>query len=104
MEWLPGRVRFAVYHGHHFAAPPGADLIETWIHQSSAVSTPGSETFRFNLWLHQGLPPFGGLGGEVVVTHFAFSDLLIFADGFESGDPGSWSSTTVAPLVALCNH
>ncbi len=44
-------------------------------------------------WLDQGQPPLGGIGDEVVVTHFSYAEIPIFADGFESGNASAWSST-----------
>ena len=94
VEWLPGEVAFSAYHGHHLGPPPASDLVERWRFAVTGVPTPGSETYHLNLWLDQGLPPLGGLGEEVVVTHFAFRETVVFMDGLESGTTAGWSATT----------
>ena len=90
IDWQPGSVTFAVYHGHHFGALPAAELIEQHTVSDASVPTAGDAAFRLNLWLANGQPPQSGLAQEVVVSYFAFE--LIFTDGFESGDPSAWSA------------
>lgn len=94
IDWQPGTVTFAVYHGHHFGALPAAELIEEHTVSGASVPTAGAAAFRLNLWLANGQPPQSGLAQEVVVSYFAFE--LIFTDGFESGDRSAWSAA--APL------
>lgn len=71
--WLPGEVTFSIYRGHHLGNPPESDLIARWTKKGTAVPGPGTENFRFNLWLFNGLAPQGGQPQEVVISHFAFT-------------------------------
>jgi hypothetical protein len=93
IEWLPGRVTFSVFRGHHFGVSNESDLVQRWTRQGSVVPTAGGETFRLNLWLDHGQPPLNGLGNEVVITYFAHAKIPIFSDGFELGNTSAWSVT-----------
>jgi hypothetical protein len=64
--WSPGKVVFR-------ARGDADDRQHTWTCDSPDVPTPGDETVRINLWLHEGRPPLDGKPVDVRVRDFRFT-------------------------------
>ncbi len=74
--WEPGRVEFRSYYGRFSAeeTPPIWALAANWVFSGSEVPSPGEETVRLNLWLHNGNPPSGDIGQELVISDFSWQE------------------------------
>jgi len=72
-EWLPDRIICNSWNGHADAPTP-ATQIHTWTYTGPDIPSPTDERMIFNLYLFGGDPPVQGVGDEVIVTSFEFTD------------------------------
>ena len=73
-EWRSDRITFTSWQGHSDTAIPGVNLIYTWTYTGVDIPVPGGERMRFNLHLFGGDAPVSGLGDEVIVKSFEFTE------------------------------
>lgn len=79
IQWLPGRVKFASFHGHVEPSTIRSGQvphIESWSYEggtgSGSVPTAGDAKVRMNLYLYKGEPAPDGEDQEVVIRDFRF--------------------------------
>ncbi len=74
--WSESGIAFTSWVGLGPYPPSADDLIHQWDYSGPDIPPPGAERMRFNLWLFQGEPPYGGQPDEVVVESFSFQRSL----------------------------
>jgi hypothetical protein len=72
-EWRPDRIVFNSWNGHA-DTPTLGTLIHTWTYTGDDIPIPGNERMIFNLYLFGGESPIQGVGDEVIVTSFEYSN------------------------------
>ena len=72
-EWRPDSIVCRSWRGHA-DAPTASTLIHSWVYTGPDIPPPGNERMRFNLYLYGGDAPVSGLGDEVIVTTFEYSE------------------------------
>lgn len=92
MVWQPTYVEWRVYYGTYGLAepPPIENLVSGWTYVGGDIPVPNNETFRFNLWLLDGLAPTDSQNVEVVVTDFNYQV-----------DPMVWSLDATPPVITI---
>ncbi len=71
---------------------PVPSPLQSWTYVGAGVPAPGTENFRFNIWLQHGVPPGNGQEVEIVLRSFAVLDPagVAWRDG-ASVSPIPWS-------------
>ncbi|MFP4619624.1 MAG: hypothetical protein ACLFMZ_12350, partial [Spirochaetaceae bacterium] len=77
IRWLPGRVKFASFHGHVEPSTIRSGQvphIESWSYEgdNGSVPTAGDAKVRMNLYLYKGEPAPDAEDQEVVIRDFRF--------------------------------
>ncbi len=72
-EWRSNYIVFNSWNGHD-NFPTMETLIHTWTYTGANIPVPGGEAMIFNLYLHSGDAPAGGIGDEVIITSFEYTN------------------------------
>lgn len=72
-EWRADSIVYKSWIGHGDTATP-ATLIHSWTYKGSNIPIPSTEHMIFNLYLFGGEPPISGIGNEVIIHSFDYSN------------------------------